>query len=108
MRTSFLMATVAAALSLSSGATLAQQFPSKPGANAPDFTISCFRGPWRQVIWDRPNAIFLDDLVKLGYTETEALSIGTRICRDEYGVGQPDYLMATLRELIATQPPSGS
>ncbi|KUF11112.1 hypothetical protein [Pseudoponticoccus marisrubri] len=44
--------------------------------------ISCFRGPWKEVIWDRPNPEFIDSLVNQGYSLTTATDLAHRICRD--------------------------
>ena len=96
---------MALALSLPASAALAQNLPTKPGSNPSVITISCFRGPTSNVIWDRPNAVFIEDLVRLNYTYPQAQAIAERVCRDEYGVGQPDYLKATLLNLMARTPP---
>ena len=42
-------------------------------------TISCFRGPWREVIWDRPEPVFVDSLVAAGYEFPEAHAISERV-----------------------------
>ncbi len=98
---------VALALSLPASAALADRarLPTKPGSNPDVITISCFRGPTANVIWDRPNAVFIEDLVRLGYSYPQAQAIAERVCRDEYGVGQPEYLKATLLDLMARTPP---
>ncbi|WP_163846910.1 hypothetical protein [Pseudooceanicola aestuarii] len=54
--------------------------------------VSCYRGPWRDVIWDRPNAVFIDSLVALGYDWPTAQAISQRICRDEALVFNPEGL----------------
>ena len=59
-------------------------------------TVSCFRGPWQEVIWDRPNAVFVDSLVAIGYTFERAHAIAERICRDEALVGNPEALRTTM------------
>ncbi|HCE70953.1 hypothetical protein [Ruegeria pomeroyi] len=84
----------------------AQQRPTKPGSDVHNITISCFRGPTSSVIWDRPNAVFVEDLVRMGYTYPEAHAIGERICRDEWGVGQHDYMRSSLLQIVAKTPPS--
>lgn len=83
----------------------AKSVPTKPWTNPGVITISCFRGPTSDVIWDRPNAVFVEDLVKVGYTYPEAHAIGERVCRDEYGVGQHEYLRSTLLEIMRMNPP---
>lgn len=62
-------------------------------------TVSCFRGPWREVIIDRPNAVFVDSLVDVGYTYERAHAIATRICRDEELVGNPDAMREEMRRI---------
>ncbi len=103
-----ILATTGAVLLLSGLAVtgaVAGTMPTKPGSNPGVITISCFRGPTSAVIWDRPNAVFIEDLVRLGYSYQRAHAIGERVCRDEYGVSQPDYLKATLLEILAKSPP---
>lgn len=78
--------------------------PTKPGTNPSAITISCYRGPTSGVVWDRPNAVFVADLVRIGYTYPQAHAIGERVCRDEYGVGNHEYLRTTLLNLMATTP----
>ncbi|MEO9575481.1 MAG: hypothetical protein ABJ263_08395 [Tateyamaria sp.] len=95
--TTFLAATPAAAERVSE--------PTKPGTSGNEFIISCFRGPWKVVHWDRPAAIFIDELVEYGYTQTQALAIGERICREEYGVDRPEWMEAQLRRIVAETPP---
>jgi len=68
-------------------------------------TISCFRGPWQGVIWDRPNAVFIDSLVNAGYTYPEAHAIAERVCRDHAGVGSPETMRAAMSNILAASPP---
>ena len=63
--------------------------------------VSCFRGPWTEVIWDRPNAVFVDSLVAIGYTFPTAHAIAERVCRDEALVGNPEGLKSTMRRIYA-------
>lgn len=106
------LATTGAALLLSClsvssvAADSLKRIPTKPGAVPNAITISCFRGPSSTVIWDRPNAVFIHDLVRIGYTFPEAHAIGERICRDEYGLGQHGYMSSSLQQIIATTPPT--
>lgn len=67
--------------------------------------IECFRGPWHEIIWDRPEVGFTDDLVAYGYSFAEAEAIGTRVCRDPEGVDNPQHLVAVLQQLLRSQPP---
>ena len=106
MKASILMAGLATAAATFTSAANAQQLPTRPGTDAPAITISCFRGPWQDVIWDKPNAVFLEGLVRIGYSQEAAYAIGRRVCRDEYGIDNPDYLTATLRRILANEPPS--
>ena len=68
-------------------------------------TISCFRGPWEEVIWDRPEPVFVDSLVGIGYTYPEAHAIGERVCRDSPGVGNPENIRSTMLNIIESEPP---
>jgi len=93
------------ALILVAGAAMAQSLPTRPGTSGNGITISCFRGPTSSVIWDRPNAVFVEDLVRYGYTYPQAHAIGERVCRDEWGVNQKDYLRSSLLQIMAATPP---
>lgn len=79
--------------------------PSPTDSDASRITISCFRGIVKDVIWDRPNAVFVDDLTQLGYSYPTAHAIAERVCRDEYGVRNPEHQAATLLEILAETPP---
>lgn len=68
-------------------------------------TISCFRGPWQEVIWDRPEPIFVDSLVGAGYTFPEAHAIAERVCRDASGVGNSANIRSTMLRIIEDTPP---
>jgi hypothetical protein len=68
----------------------------KYGVGKQKIIVSCYRGPWKDVIWDRPNAVFIDSLVKIGYDFPTAQAIGSRVCRDEALVGNPEALKATM------------
>ncbi|MFC3614377.1 hypothetical protein ACFORG_11440 [Lutimaribacter marinistellae] len=89
----------------STGPVLAERMPTKPHSKPYNITISCYRGPTQGVIWDRPNAVFVEDLVAIGYSYPQATAIGERVCRDEWGVGQHDYMRNSLLEIIARTPP---
>ncbi len=80
------------------------------GHNAPVvervmITVSCFRGPWEEVIWDRPEPVFIDSLVSAGYTFPEAHAIAERVCRDSGGVGSPGHTQATMMQIFEDSPP---
>lgn len=63
--------------------------------------VSCWRGPWREVIWDRPNAVFVDSLVAVGYDFSTAHAIAERVCRDKTLVGNPEGLKAHMERIWA-------
>ena len=72
------------------------------GAHAPtgtQITVSCYRGPWNEVIIDRPNAVFIDSLVSVGYDYATAHAIAHRICRDQALVGNPGALKSTMEQI---------
>ena len=101
------IATATAAFVLAWGgatASLADTMPTKPGSNPSAITISCYRGPTSGVVWDRPNAVFVEDLVRIGYSYPQAAAIGERVCRDEYGVGNHDHMRMSLLNILATTP----
>jgi hypothetical protein len=75
------------------------------GAASHVITVSCYRGPWDDVIWDRPNPAFIDSLVSAGYSFPEAHAIGERVCRDAGAVGQSGVLRATMSNILRTSPP---
>ncbi|MFD0978960.1 MULTISPECIES: hypothetical protein [Tropicimonas] len=82
-----------------------KSIPSPADDNPNQINVSCYRGPLKTVAWDRPNAVFIEDLVQLGYSFQEAHAIGERVCRDEYGVGNGDHKIATLMKLLKENPP---
>lgn len=69
------------------------------GPTGHQIVVSCFRGPWKEVIWDRPNAVFIDTLVSVGYDFSTAQAIGERVCRDDRLVGDPAALKATMEKI---------
>lgn len=71
------------------------------GPTGYQIVVSCFRGPWNEVIWDRPNAVFVDSLVSVGYDYSTADAIATRVCRDQNLVGRPGALKATMERIWA-------
>ncbi|WP_163025998.1 hypothetical protein [Chachezhania antarctica] len=68
--------------------------------------IDCYRGPWRQTIWDKPQGTFINDLVLNGYDFANATALATDICRDERLVGDPEGLKAALLESMKEVPPT--
>ncbi|MAQ38482.1 MULTISPECIES: hypothetical protein [Thioclava] len=67
--------------------------------------IDCFRGPWRETIWDHPQGSFVDDLVAFGYDYGDANGLATQICKNESLVGNPEGLRRELLKAIANDPP---
>ncbi|MWB79212.1 hypothetical protein GLS40_14325 [Pseudooceanicola sp. 216_PA32_1] len=70
--------------------------------------VSCYRGPWKQVIWDHPNAKFIDSLVAIGYDFPTSEAIANRICRDQNLVFDPEGLKATMKRIYMSSPVSKS
>lgn len=94
------------ALLLGFGApAVATTYQNNTAGNAVYVTVSCFRGPSQQVIWDRPNPVFIDSLVSAGYTFPEAHAIGERVCRDASTVDRPDRAIQVMHQIIAQNPP---
>ncbi|WP_102107509.1 hypothetical protein [Oceaniglobus roseus] len=63
-------------------------------------TVSCFRGPWKEIIWDHANPVFIDSLVNVGYSYESASAIANRICRDKSLVNDNEALrLETVRVL---------
>lgn len=73
--------------------------------NAVYVTVSCFRGPLSEIIWDRPNPVFIDSLVNAGYSFPEAHAIGERVCTDPSTVDRPDRAIQVMTQIIAQNPP---
>ncbi|SFD56288.1 hypothetical protein [Roseivivax sediminis] len=61
--------------------------------------VSCFRGPWKDVIWDRPNSNFVDSLVAIGYDFPTAHAVAERVCRDDELVGNPEGMKQRMRQI---------
>ncbi|MFD2853635.1 hypothetical protein ACFSZS_00870 [Seohaeicola zhoushanensis] len=66
--------------------------------------MSCFRGPWKEVIWDRANPVFIDSLIKVGYDYPSAHAIGERICRDASLVDNPEGMKAEMIRVFNESP----
>ena len=94
--------TAAALLALPTAALATHPHGATTG---PTIQIACFRGPWQEIIWDRPEVSFTDDLVAVGYSEADALAIGTRICRDPQGVSDPNHMVGVLQGILRSEPP---
>lgn len=100
-----LVVVIATALCATSLAAERRAKPSPSDDNPGQIRISCYRGPLREVIWDRPNAVFIDDLVQIGYSLSEASWLAERVCRDEYGVYDEAYIVDRFRILMKQNPP---
>tara|TARA_R110002049_G_scaffold140930_5_gene302332 strand:- start:60145 stop:60489 length:345 start_codon:yes stop_codon:yes gene_type:complete len=61
--------------------------------------VSCYRGPWNEVIWDRPNPVFVDSLVAVGYDFSTASAIAERVCKDQALVGDEAGLKANMERI---------
>ena len=96
-----------AALCLSAVPSLASAHASRGAAAAQRVTIpvACFRGPWHEIIWDRPEVRFTDALVAYGYSYAEAEAIGFRVCRDPEGVDNPQHSVDVMHQILRTNPP---
>lgn len=66
--------------------------------------VSCFRGPWKDVIWDRPNSNFIDSLIDFGYDYPNAHAIAERICRDDHLVGNKAAMKAEMIRIYYESP----
>lgn len=66
-------------------------------------TVSCFRGPWREVIIDQPNQVFIDSLIAAGYSSAQAYGIGMAICRDQASVGNSGRLVSETYRLLGEE-----
>lgn len=66
--------------------------------------VSCYRGPWNEVIWDRANPEFIQSLQDAGYGAQEAESIANFICRDPRLVDNPIALAKEVQSVIRSAP----
>ncbi|WP_068109810.1 hypothetical protein [Tropicimonas marinistellae] len=106
MNVNYLIAAMVAGASVfATGNALADDLPSPSDNDRMTINVSCYRGALKTVAWDRPNAVFIDDLLQLGYTPEQADAIGNRVCRDEYGVGNGAHKIETLKKLLKEIPP---
>lgn len=80
-----------AALTVSAGAAQAQS----------DVRVSCYRGPWKQVIWDRANPDFIASLEVHGLSAVDARVIADSICRDPRLVNNPEGLAGEVRRVLS-------
>ena len=63
--------------------------------------VSCYRGPWEAVIWDRPNPEFIQSLEDNGFSTTKSIEIAEAICRDPRLVNNPDLTAEQVRRLTS-------
>ncbi|MEM6577453.1 MAG: hypothetical protein AAF678_03100 [Pseudomonadota bacterium] len=66
-----------------------------------DVLVSCYRGPWAQVIWDRANPEFVASLEANGMDAIEARVIADSICRDPRLVNNPEQMAAEVRRVVS-------
>lgn len=99
-------AVLAAVVAMTGGQALAQAeaHPGNHWNRGGTVYVSCYRGPWHDVIWDRPEAVFTESLVDVGYDYPSALAIATRICRDITLVGDNAALKAAMEQIIDEAP----
>ena len=101
MKKALVLAAVCAALAAPAmaGGKYHKKHNREYGPTDNTIVVSCFRGPWNEVIWDRPNAVFVDSLVAVGYESPTAHAIAERVCRDKALVGNPEGLKSTMRNI---------
>lgn len=58
------------------------------------------------VVLDRPNPEFLEDLKAAGYSAEQASDIGHTICRDPAGLDDEAYKLRALNDLLRNTPPA--
>lgn len=68
--------------------------------------VSCYRGPWDDVIWDRANPEFVESLQSFGYNQVDAENLANSICRDARLVYNPDKLADQVRKVVLDAPGS--
>lgn len=102
MKSTLITAALLTAIALPAGA---QDLPFPIDDDPNKVHVSCYRGYFRTVAWDRPNSVFVEDLVQLGYTFPQADAIGAAICRDERGVRNKRYMRERFIDIYATYPP---
>jgi len=66
--------------------------------------VSCFRGPWKEVIWDRPNSNFIDSLINIGYDYPTSHAIAERVCRDDWLVGNESGMKSEMIRIYRESP----
>ncbi|MEO1138707.1 MAG: hypothetical protein AAFW87_04545 [Pseudomonadota bacterium] len=66
--------------------------------------VSCYRGPWTEIIWDQANPEFIQSLQDAGYGAQEAESIANYICRDPRLVDNPIALAKEVRAVMRSAP----
>lgn len=98
----FCVAASAALLGLTSGAQAHDVTRHSHGAYGDDIVlVSCYRGPWEAVIWDRPNPIFIETLEATGLSSKDAIRIAEAVCRDPRLVGNRAAMAKQVQRLVA-------
>lgn len=69
--------------------------------------VSCYRGPWEAVIWDRANPKFVESLETYGYSNATAGLLADSICRNPSLVDHPDRVAPAVRAMLAATPKDG-
>lgn len=68
--------------------------------------LSCYRGPFKDVIWDRAYPNFVASLESYGYPRYQAQLMADSICRDPSFIDNPDAMKTSVIEMIKQTPPS--
>ncbi|WP_338548858.1 hypothetical protein [Roseovarius phycicola] len=101
MSTTSILAVSAALLVLGSGAQAHDVTRHSHGAHGDNVVlVSCYRGPWEAVIWDRPNDIFIETLEANGLSTQDAIRIAEAVCRDPRLVGDRDAMVKQVQKLV--------
>ncbi|RII37962.1 hypothetical protein DL237_14925 [Pseudooceanicola sediminis] len=73
--------------------------PATPETAPRPVIVSCFRGPWTEVIWDHANPKFIRSLRALGYDQETSEAIGNDICRNPALVNDPAAMRAEMTRI---------
>jgi hypothetical protein len=104
MKKALILATALAGLASQGSAQALDALSGNYWTTGGTVVVSCYRGPWRDVIWDRPEGVFIESLVTVGYDYPSALAIATRVCRDRLLVGDLDGMKREMERIIAEAP----
>ena len=64
-------------------------------------TISCYRGPIKEIIRDRANGEFITSLMQVGYDRVEATQFADSICRSPDLIDSPEKRRAAVYEILS-------